>query len=124
MFLLAEGLVTVHERLQFSRMFLPPANRRKLITDNPFEEITHPAVMLPDRQVSSPVAKPSECLRGLIDLEDDRRALPRRRPTVSEQGPVGALAGREPGIGADRKPIAQDRAPPARTAGLSRCSQS
>ena len=52
MFLIAQGLapVTVHKRLQFARMFFRAAKRRELITSNPFEEITNPAVMLPDRQ--------------------------------------------------------------------------
>ncbi len=52
MFLIAQGLApfTVHERLQFSRMFIRAAKRRGLITGNPFEEIINPAVMLPDRQ--------------------------------------------------------------------------
>ncbi len=52
MFLIAQGLapVTVHKRLQFARMFFRGAKRRELITNNPFEEITNPAVMLPDRQ--------------------------------------------------------------------------
>ena len=52
MFLITQGLapVTVHKRLQFARMFFRGAKRRELITSNPFEEISNPAVMLPDRQ--------------------------------------------------------------------------
>lgn len=52
MFLVAQKLAptTVSKRLQFARMFFKAAKRRKLISDNPFAEVSAKAVLRQDRQ--------------------------------------------------------------------------
>ncbi len=52
MYLVGQKLAptTVSKRLQFARMFFKSAKKRKLITDNPFAEVSAKAVMRQDRQ--------------------------------------------------------------------------
>lgn len=52
MFLVSEKLAptTIHKRLQVARMFFRAARKRKLISANPFADVTAKAVMPSDRQ--------------------------------------------------------------------------
>ena len=52
LFLIQQGLAstTVHKRLQFARMFFRAAKKRKLVSSNPFAEVTAKAVISQERQ--------------------------------------------------------------------------
>ncbi len=53
LWLMGQGLssTTVSKRVQFARMFFRAAHRRKLCTENPFEDVKSKAISRPERQV-------------------------------------------------------------------------
>ena len=66
MFLVGQKLAstTVHKRLQFARMFFRAAKKRKLITDNPFAEVTSKATATATGSNSSRGSKSSGCWKS------------------------------------------------------------